>query len=353
MTFSIHDKKLAISRIPQSNYATVVTPAASSYQEIITTDNPGTFWTREARKVNNKGQSTGNRFATESHVEAWDSMLSLPFEASSQALGRPLLAVLGNVTTTTPSAGYYKHVFSPEDLTVSMQTPVYSFLERSGSGAPGYDDIWESAVCESLDLSGDGQGRVMASTAWRGSGKKSSGAGVTWASHVVTGNGNQNYFYNTQAGVAIEGVEMLCDLESWKWGYKNTFANDAGYRPGCPEYNVAGDPESGVVRTELLLVDSEITMEFMIRLQANDPRRTEFDNQTPLQIDITLTGKEVTPGNPHKLVIKNYLTKYNTHTKSEKDGIVLVTITPEVLYSTTDSKIVEVELYNNVASYTV
>lgn len=359
MAFNIHDKKLAISRIPQADYATVITPAAGTYEEIITTDNPGSFWNREARKVNNKGHSTGNRFATESHVEAWDSAMSVNFEASSQGLGQHLLAALGAVTTTIPTPSYYKHAFSPLNLSSSMQLPAFSFVEKLAEGSNGNDFIWPSAVCESIELAGDAQSRLSAVSAWRGSGKKSSGSGVTWATHVNAGQGNKNFFYNTQSEITIgtfpgngSPASMDCDLESWRFAYRNTLAADDGYRPGCPVYNVTADPESGVLRSECLLVDSEIEFEFTIRMQASDPRLAHFEAQTELEGSIVVTGPEVITANNHKLEIIFHLMKYNSHVRSEKNGVVMVTITPEILYSRTDSKIIEVNLYNDVTSYT-
>lgn len=359
MAFHDSDLRIALSRVPQADYQTATSGASTAFQQIIATNPDGAKWNRTAKKMSNKGHSTGKRWATESHVESWDTELGYQFEASAQNLGQHLLAAMGSVTETEPTTDYFKHAHAPLNFLTSMQAPSYTFVEKLNEGNSGINDAYPSAVLESLELNGDGTGRIVGNANWRGSGERASASGVTWASHVVTAEGNQNYFYNTQTEINIgtfpsmgSSAAMDCDLEKWRFAIKNTFANDAGYRPGCPRYATSGDPESGVLRSENLLVDQEFEFDFTIRLQASDPRRAHFEAQTKLEGNITITGSEVSTGNPYKLVITFYLLKYSAHVKETKDGIVLIKITPEIMYSNTDSKIVAVDLYNNIESYT-
>ncbi|MEW6361735.1 MAG: hypothetical protein AB1477_06400 [Acidobacteriota bacterium] len=359
MAFNNLDKKLAMGRVPQTDYVTPTAAAANAFVEQIAREPDGSFWTIEPKKMNNKGQGTGNRWATESWVEAWDSSLQFGFDASSQNLGRHLLAAFGSVASTTQGAGF-KHVFRPLDTKISMQLPAYSFLELLAEGSGGISSLFPSGVCEKLELAGDGQGRVAATVNYRGSGKEQAATGYAWATHVQKIQGTQNYFFNTQADISIGGypgntspVEFNCDLESWRFAYSNTLAADAGYRPGCPEFVIAGNPEIGVVRTECLLSDSAIEAEWTFRLRANDPALGQLKNQTPLEAAITLTGAVIGAGpEVHKLTITLHYFKYATHVRGVKDGIATVTITPDVIYSVADSEICEVELVNNVTSYT-
>ena len=195
---------------------------------------------------------------------------------------------------------------------------------------------------------------------YRGSGKEEDAAAIVWDTHVQEVQGTQNYFFASQADVSIGGypgnsgaADLNCDLEAWRFKYANSLSVDGGYRPGCPEYVVAGDPESGVVRTELLLQDSAIEFEFTARLKANDPNLGRLKNQTPLEGSIKIQGALISGADHHALTIKFHLMKYRAHVRGEKDGIATVTIAPEILWSQSDSGIVEVELVNNVPSYTV
>ena len=360
MTFNATDKKMAMGRIPQTNYATPTAAAASGFTEQIVLDLDSSFWNIEPRKINNKGQGTGNRFATESHVEAWDTNLGYSFEASSQNIGRHLLAALGSVTSAVQGSGN-KHTFSPLDTNTSMQLPPYSFLEKLAEGANGINSIYPSAVSEGIELQGDGQGRVVAAVQYRGSGKEASAASYAWATHVYSGQNNQNYFYNTQSEITIgtfpgngSPTPLDCAMESWRFAWRNILAADAGYRPGCPEYVTVGSPESGVVRTECLLVDSEVEFEMTFRLRASDDALARLKAQTLLEGSLDITGGVIGAGpETHKLSVIFYLAKYSTHVRGVKDGIATVTVMPEILYSRTDSKIIQLELINNLASYTV
>lgn len=359
MSFNTLDKRIAMGRIPQTSFLTPTAGAANAFVEQVVSEPDSAWWQVEPKKMNNKGQGTGNRFATDAWVEAWDSSLGYNFDASSQNLGRHLMAVLGSVVTSTQGTGF-KHIFTPLDTKVSMQLPAYSFVEKLAEGSSGVDALFPSAVGESLDLSGDGLGRIKAAVQYRGSGEELSGSSIIWGTHVQGIQGSQNYFFNSQANVSIGGypansspVAMGADLEAWKFSYKNTLAGDAGYRPGAPRYVVAGNPESGVMRNELLLQDSAIEFGFSVRLAASDPNRTKLKNQTPLEGSITLTGALISGTDYHALTIKFHLLKYSAVTRSVKDGIATIDITPEVLWSATDSGIVAVELVNNVTSYTV
>lgn len=358
MAFNDSDFRIAHSRIPQTDYVTATAEASGAFTQLIATDPAGAKIKQTTKRSNNKGHSTGKRFASESHVEAWETELSYQFEASSQNLGPHLLAALGALATTTPSASYYKHAFTPIDFNTSQQAPAYSFVQKLNEANDGLDDLGPSFCLESLELSGDGTGRIAGSAAWRGSGEMLAGTDVVWADHVDTAEGNQNYFYNTQAEITIgthpsngSPANMDCDLERWMLSLKSTFATDAAYRPGCPRYQTSGDPESGVLRSEMLITDQEIAFDFTIRLQADDPRRVHFRAQTKLEGKIVVTGSEVNTGNNNKLEVTFFLLKYAAHEHETKDGFVLVKITPEILYSNTDSKIVQVDLYNGVASY--
>lgn len=358
MSFNTLDKKIAIGRIPQSNYATPTAAGSDAFVEQIAIDPDSAFWSIEPRKMNNKGQGTGNRWATEAWVDAWDSALGFAFEASAQNLGRHLLAALGSVTSATSGDGFL-HTFVPLDTKESMQLPTFSFLEKLAEDNDGINSIFPSGVCESIELAGDGLGRIKTSVQYRGSGKEASASGYDWADDVQSVQGTQNYFFATQANIEIGGypgnsgaASLSCDLESWRFAYKNTLAADAGYRPGCPTYVETGNPESGVIRTECLLQDSAVEFEFTTRLKASDPNLARLKAQTPLEGKITVTGALIGGTTYHKLEIKFHLMKYTSHVRGVKDNIATVTIVPEILYSSSDEKILEIFLTNDVESYT-
>jgi hypothetical protein len=363
MPFNSDDRAIAIGRIPQTNYQTATAAAANAFVEQVVTDE--NFFQLSPEEQDNKGHSTGNRFPTESWTEGWNSPGGFAFDASSQNLGRHLLAVLGAVVSTQLQVGVHQHVFTPLDTKTTLQLPTFSILEQLAPSNNGLNNLWPSMICESLELSGDGTARIAGKTSWQGSGEQIKPSGVTWATHVQGVQGTQNYFYNTQSGITAGDYpdnsnisNYSCDIESWKLGIKNDLLLKEGYRPGCPRYFDADDPEKGVLRSECLLKDTMFDPEFVLRLRANSPEHEALRTRKKIQLEMSLTGGFVATAPPqtthkHKLTMLFQLVQYNAVEIGVKDKIVTVSVKPKALWSNQHNGIVSFTLVNNIASYIV
>lgn len=363
MQYNSTSRRYAIGRVPQPDYVTASAAAfvggqPKNFVEQVVTDEP--FSKLEPKTETNKGHSTGNRFPTEQWINEWDNTFGYSFQASSQNLGRYLLAAFGSVTTTQLVAGVNQHLFKPLDFNGTQQLPVYSILEQLAPNSNGINNLLPSMCCESLDLTGEGKGRITGQVAWRGSGEIVKPSGVTWATQVELTQGTQNFFRKAESSILIgehpnnANVESLgCKIESWKFGVKNSLMADEGYRDGCPRWKDANDHEKGVYRSELLMQDQSFETSYVLRLRQNSPEHAALEAQTPLEVQIVLAGKTISGIYYHKLTLTHYLVKYKAVEVGSANGMVTVSVTPEILYSVGDNNILTAELINNVASYLV
>lgn len=361
MPFNSTSRRYAIGRVPQVDYVTATAGVAGppkNFVEQVVTDEP--FSKLEPKTETNKGHSTGNRFPTEQWINEWDNTFGYSFQVSSQNIGRHLLAAFGSVTTTQLVAGVNRHLFKPLDFNGTQQLPVYSILEQLSPAAGGINNLLPSMCCESLDLAGEGKGRITAQVAWRGSGQIIKPSGVTWETHVELTQGTQNFFRKAESSIAIGDFpnnanvsNLACNIESWKFGIKNSLMADEGYRDGCPRWKDANDHEKGVFRSDLLMQDQSFETSYVLRLRQNSPEHVALENQSPLEIAIALTGKQIVAPHNHKLTLYHYFAKYKMVEVGSANGIVIATVTPESLFSVTDNEIITAELINNIDSYLV
>ncbi len=347
-----------MSRIPQTNFLTPVVPAAAprSYVEQIVRS-PFLLNVTPAVK-DNKGHSTGSRFGNDMWIEGWETEGgSYDFDASSQNIGRHLLAALGgySVAAVAGQAGAFKHTFTPLDVSISSQLPSYSFAPQAAPGASAIDSMFPSMTASSLKLTSEGASRVSAAAAWRGSGEEITPSNVSLATHVLGVQGTQNYFYNTQSKILMSADSnggagfTTCELMRWNFGITNSFNDDDW---GCPRFLTANNPESGALRGHLLLTDTTFEHEFSLRMRASEPAYAALKNQTTTSIVNSLIGRVIgaTTAN-HQLDITLALTKYESVARVFNNGFAEVAIKPRAIYSNSASSIVKVELVNDVASY--
>jgi hypothetical protein len=95
---------------------------------------------------------------------------------------------------------------------------------------------------------------------------------------------------NTTAGIAGEYQTYTCELETWQLEINNPPADD-GYR-ACSDYVVAGIPESGQTRSELLVGQRKYTFTFTVRLEANDKLRDWMQAGTEVSLEIPIIGTD-------------------------------------------------------------
>jgi hypothetical protein len=95
---------------------------------------------------------------------------------------------------------------------------------------------------------------------------------------------------NTTAGVVGVSQNYSCLLESWGLQLNNPTADD-GYRQ-CSPYIIAGDPNSGVIRSEYLVGARDYTFNFSARDDGTDKTEDWMRAGTYLDLDIPIVGIE-------------------------------------------------------------
>ncbi|QQS33493.1 MAG: hypothetical protein IPM50_02610 [Acidobacteriota bacterium] len=354
--FSDKALNVAISRIPQTNYLTGTSAAASSFvrEEL----KQRTLPNHTASERDNADYATGFGQPTESWMEELSNGWPWSFDVSAENIGRYLLAAMGGVTTTQPDAGghptVYQHVFAPLDVIATAQLPAYSLLAQLLPGASGINKKLPSMVARNLRLSSSGTAKLDGSIDWAGAGEETDPSGVTWASHVNEIQGTQHYFFAKQAELITSNtdgsspVDEKCELKSCSFGIDNQLIdNDFG----CPRFK-NNDPALGAIRSHHLLDRQNFSMEFTIKMRANNPHHTALINRTPFRIVKKWIGGTISGSYKYSLEITSYLSKYAAVETGFEDGMTVVRVTPRQLFNVSQNKIVDVKLINTVASYT-
>lgn len=349
---------VAISRIPQVDYLTPPTAAVNAYvreqlkQRALSKITP--------TEKDNAEYANGNGFADESWIEDWKSGFSYNVDLASQNVGRYLLAAMGKVTTSQPAAGtdpnVYKHVFTFLPFLTTSQLPSYQAIEQLLASANGINRRSPSLCAKSFKIASSGKAKLDGAIAWEGSGERVSPSGVTWATHVNELQGTLNYFFAKQNEMVISDldgtsnlVNVKCELKSSNFSIENSFAED-DY--GCPRF-VNDDPAKGALRSHYLTTNQKFMMDWRMKMRNDSPEHVALVNQTPFRLVQKWIGATISNTYKHELKITSYMAKYSAVDDGFEDGMVIVDVKPNLLYNVSLSKIVEVELINNVPSYTV
>lgn len=359
MTTHVNQRLFAQSRLAQADYATPRAFGAGppkTYRQIVSTDQ--NFADYQVNSADNTGHATGQDWPTDQWIDRHDVTQTIPEQVCSQEIGRALYDAFGGLVTDQPAAipspATYRHTFTPQSAATSRQLPVRSYVETIASE---HDVLFPSMATEQLTLQGDGTGRLTVSRTLRGSGKRTTPSGVTWATHVDDLTGSVDYLYNSQVTLNVDDgaspIAYGCRYESFTVNINNQLLAEAGYRPGCATYQTSVNRESGMIRQELLFGARSYDLDFVVRLASGGAEYAALQAQTPLEIIVTAEGGIIEDAFTHKLTVTIPLTKYQTVQLSNSDGIMTLQIKAKVLFDVSTGEIIEVELINDVASYTV
>lgn len=354
----IQQRKIAMSRIPQTAYGTATAAGANALKELLLSDQ--NLAQKTVQTADNQGYSTQNDFATEQWLLRHDVARPFEFDLASEPAGRILRGALGSITTSQPASGtdplVYRHLFVPQDPNTSRQLPAYSVLEQVGSAL---NVLYPSCVFEGLSFRGEGVNRIKASFSVRGSGKRTKPSGFTWATHVSEVSGHK-YFYNSVCEVKVADAGTLSNevnysstkrIESFSFDYQNQLLADDGYRPGATDFQTSGDPLSGAVRSECLFGTRTIQAGFVARLDSASDEFAALEAQTQLDFKVILTGPTISNSYTHKLTIAVALSAYEAVELGNANGIVTVAVRPKPLWDNSTDKIIEITLDNTTSSY--
>ena len=349
--------QVAVSDKPQSNYITstpvAVAPNQAYIEQVMTAKN---FIKKSVPTANNKGQTTGNRFASDSWaVGGHTTDFSMPFDVTFQNIGRYLLAAMGSISAATAGT-LFAHLLKLLDTRITSQLPAYSILTQAAPANGGLDVLAPSMVAKSLKLSGDGTARCQGSVDWMGSGEYTKPSGVTWGTHVKSTQGTQVAVYNTTSALVRSDApgggnavnKSLCENLGWELNINNTFSDDYG----CVRLFDPTNVEKGVIRSQCLLMDTEISSKWKFKLAQNSTEMSLLENQAPLKLLFKLLSTQTQTATSQIISFDMPLNKYKVVDHSSDKGFIYVSIEPETLFSVADNKALEVTLTNNVTSYT-
>jgi hypothetical protein len=346
--------QIAIGTKPQTEYATATAVAANAYIEQVLKQ--PSFIKREVPTANNKGETTGQRFATESYINGrLMTSFSMSFDVTFQNIGRYLNAVCGSVTPSA-AATLYRNLFKLLDTKISQQLPPYSLIEHAAPANGGLDVKATGMVAKSLKLSGDGAARCQGQMEWIGSGDYIQPSGIVWSRDVTPTQGTQVCIYNTTSklirsdapggGNAVN--RSMCENLGWEISIVNSFAEND---PGCVRLANPSDISKGIYASQMLLTDTEISSSWKFKLQQNSTEMTLLENNAPLKLLFGLLSTETLTALSQVLNFDMPLNKYKVVDHDARDGFIYLTIQPETLYSVASSKALEVELINDIQTY--
>jgi hypothetical protein len=350
----ISQRKFWRSRIPQTDYATATSiSSAANYKQLLAKDRNLTD--AQPNTADNKDYATGRPQATEQWVVNHEATRQVDVDLCFEEIGRDLLLAFGKVVTSQPdgvgSPSVYQHVFSPMDVSVSRQLPVTTLIEQLGSAI---DRKFPSMALGQLGLRGEGSQRLQESLSFQGSGKIVTPSGLTGAD--ITG---LHYAYESQCTLKLDDGSVITNMasapqrvNSWSFEIANQFLADDGYRPGAAAFQTSGNPDSGEVRTEMLLGDQGFNLGFNVRLLSNDGLLAYLLAQTNLIFTIDILGGAIDSTYNRKLSIKAYKAPFKAVKVGDRNGLVSLDINSNVLFDNATSKDVEITLINEVASYT-
>jgi hypothetical protein len=350
----ISQRKFWRSRVPQTDYATAtLVDNANKWKQVLASDR--SLADAAPTIADNKDYATGYPQATEQWIVAHEAQRQLAYDLCFEEIGRALLLALGKVVTTQPDAGgsptVYQHVFSPMDVTVSRQLPVCTLVEQLGAAI---DRKFPSMASAQLSFAGQGSERLKVTEQLRGSGKLVAPSGLTGAD--ISG---CHYGYESQCTLKTDTGAVLTNLatgpnrlNSWTFAIVNQLLDADGYRPGAAAFQTSADPNSGEVRSEMLLGDQSFNLEFNARLLSNDPFLAYLLAQTSLIITNDIVGSAIDATYNNKLTFKAYKAPFKAAPIGEQNGLVSLAISSDVQYDSAAGKNVEITLINTVSSYT-
>jgi len=292
----------------------------------------------------NKGAATGSYYPSERYTLSHDMRKTLPFDLNSDDIARFLYWACGSIQSVQPNAGtdpnVWTHTLKPLDLLTTLQLPAFGYAEKAGTGI---DQEFVGQCIDSLTITGDSVDRITAQASMIGSGKRTSPSGMIvqpTASYNVPAPATLQYFTNSQVSLSVSDALTQANpvnfcankrLNNWSIALRNTFAEDAAYRPCAGDFQTTGNNASGAIRSELLLTDQGITPTFNVRVEPNSVEQQYLQDQRRLEVQIALTGATISNAYKHALNFVMGISTYSAVQVGSSDGLLNFEITAEPL----------------------
>lgn len=340
----------------QSNFQTAKAIAAGALKRLLATDD--NLIDYEAKTNTNEDWAHGYNSATDQWIEAHDAKVSHQIPGFAQELGKVFYLNLGDVVVTTPSGATVarKHTFKPTDPMVTRQDPAVTYVERAGAG---WHKLMPRAVGDGFTLKGSGIGILTCDFNLLGAGLIVSNPAVTYPptlNATVANLSGLHKLFNTQVSVTPNdgkgyGSPYSCAYRGFELNFKKTMLSDAGYKPGCGEFFIAGDPTSGLIRSAHEFDKQMLDFTLEVDLAANTPEFDAVTDQRPIAIVIDVIGGIIESSIRHQLTITLNVTRYKSSKPALVDGMWRFQISGTAFYDTTTNNLFKIDLTTNVTSF--
>lgn len=365
---SQESRRAAVSKASQTNYQTPTVigagaaPPATSAPFLFFPEAPGAAALMDyaPATLDDQGASNGTDFPTEQVLLSHDNSVTRKIRLSSYWAGWINFFLFGQTTTIAGpggSTGAKKHTSTPIDKRVNMQLPAFTLVEEVVSTI--YKAFWPSCVIEKCVIRGNTLGFLEAEITIRGSGKRDTSQTVNFvhssAQHVFYPQSLQ-YFFNSQATLVVTDngtpINIGCDYLEWEMTYDNKLLLEAGFLPGCAQYQTSGDPTAGAIRSELLIGGREVALRYKAYLTSSSAHYfPALQDQRPLVIENIFAGGTLAGGtDKHTYENKAFLTKYNAVKAGFDNGLLVVDISTKVFQDSSGNNF-QSYVINDTASY--
>lgn len=339
----------------QADFVTQKTIAAAALTRIIATDENTLDY--EPMTNTDEAWAHGRNQATEEWLEAHDAQVQHTMPAYIDEIGRPLILNLGDYAVSTPSGGTdsKEHIFKPQDPAVSRQGRAVTYAETTG---PGYNVLMPRAVANGFTLRGDEKGPLTLDFGLQGAGAVNPASSVVWGGGtptVVTPT-DRTKFFNTQMSLKAtpdgeSEVEYACRYRAFEIAYQQSLLLEAGYKPGCADFLNPSDPTSGVIRSACEFDRQTLDFNFEVDMASGSPELVLVQNHKTITIEVAATGPIIEGAIAKSLTIDIPVAYYRTSKPSVKNGIYTFTIAGSAFFDYATSKLFQMTLVNEIATY--
>lgn len=297
----------------------------------------------------------GHEFATRNALLSWDVRFKRTFQATTKMLGYAFAFHCGKVTTTTPAAGAYQHVFEYQDPNGSghygsgRQQPVTSIVERVTSGLIRK---WPSVQVMAVEVTGQINDWIKMSVDFIGSGKRIDGTGFTFPTSTE-GELLRTASLQFEHGPSGSLADTSCDVNSFRFRTEMAYDEVGGYCPGSG-YQVSGDPTSGQVRNKLEFTRRAVMLEFVVRAKSDSTVLDKLEAQDDLEAVLTMEGGEIgVSGQNHTFIVTIPRLNYKAAPIQTDGDVIVFAVSAIVFYDAGLANPFEITVINDTAAYLV
>lgn len=339
----------------QADYATQKAIAAGNYKQLIVIDDNKLEY--QPGIADDAEWSHGVNSETQEWLERHDVRVQHTIPGHAQEIGKVLYLLMGDTVTTPGGAtNARKHTFVPTDPSVTRQNKAVSYAEKLGAG---WHKLAPSMVADGFSLKGDGAGILTCDFGLVGSGKVVNNPAITYpptATPTVTNLSGLYKLFNTMMGITPDDGDAYtaayaCRYRSFEINFKNTLLEEAGFRPGCQNFLIDGDPDSGMIRSACEFDKQMLDFTFNVDMASGSPEFECVQDQRPIAITLEAVGGEIEAGQNYRLKVIINIAKYRTTQPVLVNDIWQFAISGKALFDVSANKLFTVELTNDVTSY--